>query len=179
MFKDALIKSASQLFKLKKGGGLSDFALIGGMAIAAYLEPRATADIDYLIKLGDMKLKDIGAALKGRSCSGDIYDPLAGSISYSIISTKGKVPIQLIQLHPGIEDIAVSNIDTLEMNGNPLPVVNRRGLIILKLYAGGPVDIEDAHKLLASKELKPKDLEYLRSKAQALRLTNRLNKALR
>lgn len=179
MFKEALIKSAKQLSKLKEGGSLSGFALIGGMALAAYLEPRATADIDYVIQLGDKTLDEIGALLKGKSRKGDVYDPLAGSISFSIKSSQGSVPIQLIQMHPAFEDISISNVDTLKINGASVPIVNRRGLILLKLYAGSSVDIDDAKRLLSSKELEARDRKYIRTKARALRLTSRLNRALR
>lgn len=176
MFKDALIKSAKKLSQLKEDRAITDFALIGGMALAAYLEPRATADIDFVVKLGAVPLENVAKLLKGKAQKGDIYDPLAGSISFAIKTSGGKVPIQLIQLHAGLEDIAVQNIEQLRFQGKSIPIVNRQGLILLKLYSGGPIDIEDARKLVESKKLSKKESDYITAKAKMLRITSRLSK---
>lgn len=179
MFKEALVRSVKLLGQLKREGYLAEFALIGGMAVSAYTEPRATADIDYVIKLGSDALQEIGRRVKGKARQGDIYDPLAGSVSFGVRVKKVTLPVQLIQFHPAIESIAVDSISSLSIAGISVPIVSRRALVLMKLYAGGPIDMDDAQKLFTVLPFAKDDLEYMRVKAQALRISARLQKITR
>lgn len=176
MFKKALIKSAKNLLKLEKERAIAGFALIGGMALASYLKPRATGDIDYVVFLEDQDIADVGKKLKGKVSKGDIFDPIAATISYDIQISSQSVPIQIVEFHSAIQEITFKNRDIIKFENIKIPVINPKGLIILKLYAGGPVDMIDAQKLFELKSLKSKDKKYIEDKAKKLRLFNRFQK---
>src|SRR5258708_5554315 len=106
MFKEALIRATAKLKILREEGDLKNFALIGDFAVARWGIPRATGDIDFAIELGTASLSTLAQKLNGIAHSGDIFDPLPGSVSFEEIFKDRSVPIQLIQFPSTWENIA-------------------------------------------------------------------------
>ena len=101
-FQDNLVESAKSLDTIKEKGIIEDFVLIGALALARVSVPRATADIDYAIRLGQQSLDEVAVSLKGKATHGDISDPLLGCITSSIGKSAPPIPIQLIQFPKGL-----------------------------------------------------------------------------
>ena len=178
MFKQALIAAHKKLSRLKASGEIYDFALIGAMALSIYAEPRSTADIDFAFyPIND--LNKIAKVLGGSANVGDIFDPLAGVVSFPVNIGKRTVNIQCIRFHPAIETICFEDINEIKFDKIKLRTVSPSTLILLKLYAGSALDLEDAQKVLRAGVVKGTALAMLKRKAQALRLTSRLNAVLR
>ncbi|CAI4033622.1 hypothetical protein DNFV4_04063 [Nitrospira tepida] len=49
-----------------------------------------------------------------------------------------------------------------------MPVVNWQALVLLKVYAGGPIDLRDARSIVAVQQPSPADRENLIAQAEAL-----------
>lgn len=176
MYKEALAKSSRKLLGLSEQNLIVDYALIGGFAISTYLEPRATADIDFAISAPLENLDTIAQRLDGKAHRGDIYDPLSATISFALGSSNSAVPVQLILFHKAIEQIIFVKKNFITVNKVEVPVAHPRALLLLKLYAGGPVDLNDAEQLNKHASLSKDDRKYIESKARSLRLLNRLKK---
>jgi hypothetical protein len=123
-------------------------ALIGAAALAACGVARSTFDIDVLavdLRCLDAALwKDLetnGASIDMRR--GDTADPLAGVARFE---QPGERPVDLIMGRHSWQKRALAR--ALRPAGS-LPVVQRRDLILLKLYAGGTQDMWDIRELLA------------------------------
>jgi hypothetical protein len=122
-------------------------ALIGAAALAAHGVARSTYDIDLLTTdarvLGRgfwTALDDDGATIDIRK--GDSEDPLAGVIR---IETTGDRPVDIIL---GKHEWQTRAVELADHSPEGAPVVRRRDLVLLKLYAGGAQDLWDVRELL-------------------------------
>ena len=128
------------------------YALIGAHAMAARGYPRATVDVDFLTtdrRVLDRAvwrdLEDAGAFVDPRR--GDADDPLAGAVH--IRHTDGS-EIDIIVGRWSWEAHVVERAEVMQMAGAEVPVARTGDIILLKLAAGGYLDLRDAAALLAS-----------------------------
>ena len=125
-------------------------ALIGGLALAAHGVLRATRDADLLGTDPGFLRKESWAAFgaKGIAVSiqrGDPEDPLLGVVRLR------REPDPDVDLVVGrerwLDDVLARSV-TLRLGGEPIPVVDAPDLVLLKLGAGGPIDLIDVRLLL-------------------------------
>jgi len=121
-FEDAL----ANLFAIFQERGVA-YALMGGLAVAAWGAPRATEDIDLLADLSPSQ--ELDAALRLRSRSGPEIDVVCATRAWEREMLSRSIRLRLPQ---GLE----------------IPVVAIEDLIVLKLIAGGPADLSDVADLL-------------------------------
>jgi len=142
-----LKEELSRILAVLKHAGI-EFALCGGMAVIIHGYPRATRDIDILVREEDLEslrelLHQIG------------YTFVAGIIPFNVgKSTETQVfriskvedgdllTIDLLLMTPILQDVW----DTREkylVEGEVIPVVSREGLAKMKRLAGRPQDIAD------------------------------------
>ena len=178
MFEQVLKSALRRLTSAKKQGLLDDFGLIGGLAVSRWSVPRATLDIDFIVRLEADNRDAVAKLLSGKLRRGDINDPLVCSILYEERARGGSVPVQLLQLPPSWETLAFEDMAQEKMGKVSIPIVGWRALLLLKLYAGGPLDLQDAKNILLACEPSERDLTYLKGKAAALRVSRRLVRVL-
>jgi hypothetical protein len=175
MLEEALI-SACRLFKDALAQGLCNrYALIGGLAVSARGFPRATQDIDFLVDVPDAKCAELASFLGGTFRAPDIGDPLAGVF---VANSPSGVSIQAIRLGPKLTDASLSDVSEVELCGASIPIVGIRGLILLKLFAGGAHDLSDVIRLLEINEMSTESLAELRAFVEAFGLGGRLDTAV-
>lgn len=140
------------------------YALIGGHALAARGYPRFTIDIDLLttdLAVLDAALwrplEEAGAQVERRR--GDSSDPLAGVV-HVLLDDDTDVDIVVARERWQTDVVARAELLTVAP-GVELPVPDAADLILLKLAAGGMLDIRDAAALLAT------DREHLVSAVEA------------
>jgi predicted nucleotidyltransferase len=126
------------------------YALVGGMAVAARGYPRFTADFDLLTTdksvLQDAlwnELRASGLAVDVRK--GDFDDPLAGVVR---IGSKPE-QIDIVVGKWKWEQRVIDRAQTIDVKGMAVRVPITSDLILLKLAAGGPIDQQDIVRLLA------------------------------
>ena len=174
MFEQALIDSAQRLKDASSRDLLESFAVIGALAVARWARVRASGDIDYVISLGNAEAEELSSYLGGKFRAGDIRDPLAGAISFHEGSGKRSVPIQLLLFPPAWERVALAEVQNISIAGHGIPFADWKALVLLKLYAGSALDLEDAREILTQANPAKTDREYLKTKATALRISRRL-----
>jgi hypothetical protein len=129
------------------GAGIA-YALVGGLAVAVWGAPRATKDIDLLVRPGDVE----GAKAAVARCG---FVLPAQPMEFS----DGMVVHRVSKVHDG----ALVTVDFLIVDGNlaghfdarearvveggRLWVIGREGLIAMKVAAGRPQDQADVVKL--------------------------------
>ena len=128
-------------------GGV-DYALCGGVALAIHGVPRATQDIDLLVRPEDLsRLREVA-----RAC-GFVLESFPMDFASGITIQRFT---KLIDGHPlmldallvaGPLDRAWEGRQTAEMEGGRVLVVSRESLIALKLAAGRPQDLVDVQRL--------------------------------
>lgn len=123
-------------------------AIIGAAALAAAGISRSTYDVDLLTT--DRRVLDdaFWSPLRTAGISiavhrGDLDDPLAGVVRLHAV---GERPVDLVV---GRHDWQARAVDRARAGVGPAPVVEPCDLVLLKLYAGGPLDLWDIRELLA------------------------------
>lgn len=136
------------------------YALIGATALAIHGVSRSTADVDLVDDSRVLdpglwtSLRDGGAST--RIVRGDPDDPLLGAVR---ISTPQERTIDIVLIRGGWVRAILEGTTTFAFAGADVPVASASGLVLLKLYAGGPKDAWDIRALLESHD----DLDSLRA----------------
>jgi hypothetical protein len=125
-----------------------DYALCGGVALAIHGVPRATQDIDLLVRPEDLE----GLRKTARTCGFGLESfPMDFSSGITIQRFTKLVdgqPLMLDALLVGKSLEAVwDGRQTAEIEGGRMRVVSRDGLIALKLAAARPQDLVDVQRL--------------------------------
>ena len=135
------------------------FALVGGLAVSARIEPRFTRDVDLAVAVADDDgAEQLVSALRGRG-----YTPMAmlehestGRIAtVRLIPTSGgaepDVVVDLLFASSGIEPELVHAAELLPVAGTLVPVARRGHLVAMKLLSRSdrrPQDSIDLRGLL-------------------------------
>lgn len=176
MFEEVLRESLVLLKKAKEASLIKDFVLIGGLAVSAWSIPRATADIDFAVS--SPQLETLSDFLHGELRLGQFPDPLKASISFQLQGQFGAVPVQLVQFPPAWEKEIFHQPELEKFGEVQMPLCHWSSLVLLKLYAGGPVDIQDAKGLLQAHPPSSEELSNLRLRATQLRVSKKLDALL-
>ena len=168
MFSEILSQVVTQLEHARKKGVLQAYALIGGFAVSAWGVSRATQDIDLAVALGTAHPQALASYLSAAYESGDADDPLEGVFHFAIESVGQEVPVQLIVLRPKWAQVAFAGVETFAVLGSAVPVVNWQALVLMKLYAGGPIDLQDARNIVAVRSPDAEERTCLIAQADSL-----------
>jgi hypothetical protein len=128
---------------------VSSSIVIGAYAVAARGFLRFTRDFDLMTTDRTALLDETWSDLRSRGFEvsvrkGDFEDPLAG-----VVRIKGpETEIDLVVAKHKWEQAVIDRAEPLQLDTISLPVPRTSDLILLKLSAGGPVDLMDAHRLL-------------------------------
>ncbi len=123
-------------------------ALCGGLAVAVHGYPRLTRDIDLLLRPSDLE-----AARKALSSAGFTIESLIVPFDmglpherrvFRLSKAQGEdlLTVGLLLVPPFLEDVW-SRRKTYDLEGVPVDVVDRQGLITMKRLAGRPQDLGD------------------------------------
>ena len=123
------------------------FMLIGGQAVLLHGEPRLTQDVDVTLGVGPGDLPEIQEL-----CEDAALEPLPEDVVAFVRSTfvlpvldrESGVRVDLIFSTTPYEAEAISRAVVVEIGGAKVPFASAEDLIIHKLFAGRPRDLEDA-----------------------------------
>jgi hypothetical protein len=126
--------------------------VIGGLAVAVRGRPRMTRDADVTIGLDKSELPQVLAAVGDTGFAPRTADP------ESFVAETGVLPlsrrsdgweVDLIFAGSPYEHEAIARASRQELQGVSLPVISAEDLVIHKLVAGRPRDIDDAEAVIA------------------------------
>lgn len=130
------------------------FVLIGAFALAVWGVIRATKDIDFLADISQDKMNLIEQRFKKagfitKFTKGDLNDPIAGVLKIIYKLNKKEEVIDIILGIKGAPKDVYKRAKNIVIMGNEIPVVSPEDLVVLKLFANSPLDIEDARKIIS------------------------------
>ncbi len=184
MFDKAFDKINSIMKEAEGKNIVTSYALIGGLAVSAWGIVRATKDIDFLVSLvkRESALLEFENILKKHKIKftvhkGDYADPIGLLLDLQIPVRLEKVSAQLIiATKTWEEEFARATIE-VKMGKTSIPVIKAEELIVMKLRAGGPLDIYDVQQLLKiNKNKKNFKEKELRQKSKKMHVEEKLNK---
>ena len=144
--------------------------LFGAQAVVVWGRPRLTSDVDITMELepeaaagfcADMERAGFQLRVSNRD------DFLARARVLPFLHSPTEFPLDIVLAGPGLEEQFLDRAATIDMDGVAVQVIAPEDLIITKILAGRPKDLEDVHSVL---ELRggSLDLEYMQATLRLL-----------
>jgi hypothetical protein len=137
------------LLELADGG--AEFVLVGGHAVAFHGHPRATKDMDVLIRANPSNAERVYQALAEFGAPLGAFEVKAQDFAtYSGVLQIGLPPrrIDILNRADGITfDDAIAEGASFMLEGRTIPVIGRAALIKNKRAAGRAQDLADIHAI--------------------------------
>ncbi len=126
--------------------------LFGAQAVVVYGRPRATADIDVTIYLADGEIEPLLEELRRGGFSpraSDLAEFTARTRVVPLAHVQTGTPVDIVLAGAGVELEFLANVRLIRFGGLELPVISPEDLLVTKILAGRPKDLEDARGVLA------------------------------
>lgn len=146
MFEELLKRISSAL----NSAGIP-YMIIGGQAVLIYGEPRLTRDIDITLGIGTDQLSQIFSIAKKLKLTFLPSDPSEFARKTWVLpcqDEKSKIRIDFIFSFTPYERQAIEKAKDIKMGETKVRVASPEDVIIHKLFAGRPRDIEDVRSIL-------------------------------
>lgn len=126
------------------------YAVIGGQAVAMRGHPRLTVDYDFLTADRRVFERQLWTSLEEKGAivdvrKGDPDDPLAGVVHITLLHERDA---DVVVAKWKWEQTVIERAERLLLQGIFVPVPRTSDLILLKLAAGGYLDLQDVYALL-------------------------------
>jgi len=143
------------------------YAVIGAMAAAVHGVVRASLDADAIVALQVREAQALRQSLieEGYEVvlrTGDVDDPIPGLLE---IRDRHSNRVDLLLGLRGMDPELLNRTRQVRLGEVILAIVSREDFIAMKAFAGGPVDLADAHAII-DLDRESLDLELLRRLAQ-------------
>lgn len=129
----------------------AQFVVLGGHAVAFHGHPRATKDLDVLVRATEDNAQHVYRALAAFGAPLSSFEVSAEDFAtYDGVLQIGLPPrrIDIINRADGISfDDAIADGDSFELDGRRVPVIGRAALLRNKRAAGRPQDLADVEAL--------------------------------
>lgn len=129
----------------------ADFVVVGGHAVAFHGHPRATKDLDVLVRASRTNAQRVYRALAAFGAPLEAFEVSeADFATYDGVLQIGLPPrrVDIVNRVDGITfEEAVADGDTFELEGRPIRVVGLRALLKNKRAAGREQDLADVAAL--------------------------------
>ena len=159
MFEELLLRIGSSLKKHSMS-----YMIIGGQAVLLYGEPRLTRDIDITLGVNTDRLKDLLTILQKISLKpipADIESFVRQTMVLPSLDEATGIRIDFIFSFTPYETEAIKRAKKIMMLGQEICFASPEDVIIHKIFAGRPRDLEDVRTiLLKNPEI---DAKYIRS----------------
>ena len=127
------------------------FALIGGLAVMVRGETRVTVDVDIVAGIDVDKALELLAML-GTSLFMPLFDDVEEIITTAFIMPlrhkNTQVKVDLAIGLSGFERQLIKRATKVEMSGVSIPVATAEDLLVMKVFAERPRDMEDAQRIV-------------------------------
>jgi len=147
------------------------FMLIGGQAVLLHGRPRLTEDIDLTLGVGPEHLPALLRACGAAGLTPLPADPAAFVADTFVLPARhaqSGLRVDCIFSTTRYERDAIARAQPVEIAGVQVPVASAEDLVLHKLFAGRPRDLEDAAGVVQRKG-DTMDWEYLRGAAGGFR----------
>jgi hypothetical protein len=126
------------------------YAVIGALAAAVHGVIRASVDADAVVPveiagLRELERKFVAAGFQTQLREGDFADPVPAVLA---LADRYGNRVDLLGGLRGLEPAAFARAISVPFQGEALRVIGREDFIAMKIFAGGPKDMTDAHTAL-------------------------------
>ena len=129
----------------------SGWYIFGAQAVQIWGKPRLTADVDVTARLGKAdhtafvsRMRRSGFDLRVRDIDGFVRRTRV----LPFVHRGSDIPVDGVLAGPGLEDEFLERAKLVDVGGATVPVISAEDLIVTKMLAGRPKDIEDVRGIL-------------------------------
>ncbi len=128
--------------------------LFGAQAVVAYGVPRLSADVDITLRLTGDSPEGLVEAMRaaGFELRVDDAEFIRRTRVLPFVHLVSAMPLDIVLAGSGLEDEFLARARVLEIEGLRVPTIDPSDLVIAKLLAGRPKDIEDARGLWRARQ---------------------------
>ncbi len=140
------------------------YMIIGGQAVLLYGEPRLTRDIDITLGIGTdefPRLLAIAASLGLKPLPEDIKSFVEKTMVLPLLDDATGIRVDFIFSFTPYERSAIERAARVELDGYPLSFASPEDVIIHKIFAQRPRDLEDVRTILLKNP--GVDLDFIRT----------------
>ncbi len=127
--------------------------LFGAQAAILYGAARLTADVDITLDAGGHSIEEVLAALEARR-----FGPRGANVVAFATETRvlplvhepTRIPVDFVLAGPGPEEQFLARAQVCLVDGVPVPVAAADDLVVMKVLAGRPQDLEDVAAIVAA-----------------------------
>jgi len=133
--------------------------VFGAQAVVVWGRPRLTADVDITVRLKHGDPADFWREMEKAGFRLRVSDPepfIARARVLPFLHTATQLPLDIVLAGPGIEDQFIERAIRIEIEGLSVPVASPEDLIVMKVLAARPKDVEDIRAILAEIALAPR-----------------------
>jgi hypothetical protein len=125
--------------------------VFGAQAVNLLGYPRATADLDVTVELGDRTPAQLVRALDRAGFEPRFADPefIAATRVIPVVHRASGLPVDVVLAGPGLEQQFLDEVVHARLDRHDIPLLSIENLIVTKLIAGRAKDLEDVRELLA------------------------------
>ena len=123
--------------------------LFGAQAVVAYGVPRFSADVDVTVALAPDDPQRFARDMEAGGFTLRVDDPdfVRRTRVMPFVHVGTGMPLDVVLAGSGLEDEFLGRAKTTDIGGAKVPVIDIADLVIAKVLAGRPKDIEDARSL--------------------------------
>jgi hypothetical protein len=123
--------------------------VFGAQAVVAYGVPRLSADVDVTIRLTPDTPSVFADAMRAGGFMLRVTDPqfVERTRVMPFVHTATGMPVDMVLAGSGLEDMFLDRARTIDIGGTTVPILDLEDLVIAKVLAGRPKDIDDAQAL--------------------------------
>ena len=128
----------------------SRWYLFGAQAATLWGRPRLTADVDITAEIPVERMDKFLDAMRRRGFTlrFDDREFVNQTRVLPFLHDRTGVPLDLVLAGPGLEEEFLDRAINFEVEGTTVPVISPEDLIVTKVLAGRPKDIEDVRGVL-------------------------------
>lgn len=137
--------------------------VFGAEAVNRYGFPRKTADLDLTIDLEDRDPIAFVPKLRRAGFEPRFPDDefIRATRVIPVVHRVTKLPVDLVLAGPGLEQLFLDGVRSERIGMIEIPIISPEHLVVTKILAGRPKDVEDVRELLAMRTLDRAEIEAL------------------
>jgi hypothetical protein len=141
------------------------YMIIGGQALLVYGEPRLTRDIDIVLGV-DSRCVNLLVAIAGELHLKPVPDDIKGFVRQTMVfpavEESTGIRVDFILASTPYELNALKRVRKLKINGSSVLFASPEDVIIHKIIAGRPRDLDDVRKIIVKNS--DIDMRYIRER---------------
>jgi hypothetical protein len=127
--------------------------LFGAQAAIMWGSPRLSADVDITVELSPDTITNLIAAMRIQG-----FDLVFGDDEFiertrvlPFIHRSSRMPVDVVIAGPGLEEDFLNRVVGVALRGESIPVISPDDLIVTKILAGRPKDMEDVRAVILAR----------------------------